>query len=191
MKGHTMKKLILFVLVSVFVISSGQSQNFISITPNSGARGQTITTTVTAAGFFFTMASAPSNWGDFYMQKGATTILPSWVSVLNDDVLDVSWPIPVNAPVGNYEVVWNQMGWLNYIPGGFNVGDAFISGTVYHDLDSSGTQNGTENPMFNQKVIVYNINYYGRKFVLSSMKITRTLFYNFVRICKSVNFSVQ
>ena len=149
-----MKKLLLLILVFVFVISSGQSQNFISISPSFGARGQTISTTVTGSGFFFTMGSAPSNWGDFYMQKGSTTILPSWVTVLNDDILDVSWPIPANAPIGNYQVVWDQFGFLNYIPGGFNVGDAFVSGTVFHDADSSGAQNGTENPMFNQKVLL-------------------------------------
>lgn len=149
-----MKKLLLLILISVFVISIGHSQNFISINPNSGTRGQTINTTVTAAGFFFTMASAPSSWGDFYMQKGTTTIYPTMVSILNDDILDASWPIPANAPIGNYDVVWNQMGFLNYIPGGFNVGDAFVSGTVFLDSDSSGIQNGTENPMFNQKILL-------------------------------------
>jgi len=70
----TMKKLLLLIIVSFFVISIGQSQSFISINPNIGTRGQTISTTVTAAGFFFTLGSAPSNWGDFYMQKGATII---------------------------------------------------------------------------------------------------------------------
>lgn len=149
-----MKKQLLLLFAGIFIITSGYSQSFISINPNTGARGQTIGTTVTAAGFFFTMGSAPSTWGDFYMTNGSIIIWPSFVNVINDDVLDVTWQIPSNAPVGNYQVEWNPFGFPNYIPGGFNVGDAFITGTVFHDADSSGIQNGNENPMFNQKLLL-------------------------------------
>src|SRR4029078_2748468 len=95
-----------YLLISAFIfagITSTTAQTFVSISPNNGVRGTSIQTTVTASGFFFTMGSAPSTWGDFYMQQGGTTILPTIVNVINNDQLNATWNIPSNAPVGNYD----------------------------------------------------------------------------------------
>jgi hypothetical protein len=48
------------------------------------------------------------------------------------------------------------MGWPvnNYIPGGFDVTGSLLTGTVYHDIDSSLTQNGSEAGLYSQKVIL-------------------------------------
>ncbi|HMT28590.1 MAG TPA: T9SS type A sorting domain-containing protein [Bacteroidia bacterium] len=150
-----MKKYLLLFALFLFGISAANSQNFISISPSSGVRGTNISTTVTGAGFFFTMGSAPSTWGDFYMVQGSNTILPYNINILDNDHFIADWSIPANTPVGNYDVTWNQFGWNPIsIPGGFNIGDVFISGIVFHDEDSSGIQNGTENPMYNQKILL-------------------------------------
>ncbi len=149
-----MKKLILSVLIPAFVSSLSIAQNFVSITPNSGVRGTTVSTTVTSVGFFFTQGSAPSIWGDFYMQKGTSFIYPSVVNILGDNLLTANWTIPSTHPTGNYSVIYNDFQNTYSIPGGFNSGDVFVSGKVYHDIDSSTTFNGAEYGMTNQKVIL-------------------------------------
>ncbi|MBL0340331.1 MAG: T9SS type A sorting domain-containing protein [Bacteroidetes bacterium] len=149
-----MKKLQLL-LFFLFVFTASYSQTFISINPNAGVRGTTITTTVTASGFFFTMGSAPSVFGDFFMYKGTSTIYPNSVTIIDDDHLTADWTIFSSVPTGNYTVNYDQNIFNSFtIPGGFNIGDVFVSGTVFLDSDSSGTQNGTENPMYNQKILL-------------------------------------
>lgn len=153
MKKHLL--ITTFILFSCLGIS--YSQSLLSITPNLGVRGQSLTTTVTGAGFFFTMGSYPNQFGmnDIYMQLNNYFIFPSaWSTLIDDDNVSIPWNIPANAPVGNYTVKWD-FGWTSFtIPGGFNIADAFVQGTVFYDSDSSLTQNGTENGMVNYKVML-------------------------------------
>ncbi|MBK9422938.1 MAG: T9SS type A sorting domain-containing protein [Bacteroidetes bacterium] len=111
-----MKKLILLIFVCSLNLTL-QAQQFISINPDFGLKGQTVITTVTGSGFFFTTGSAPSTSGDFYMLHDNFVIYPSIVSVADDDHLLVSWFIPAAAPSGGYHVIWDSM----RVPGGFNV----------------------------------------------------------------------
>lgn len=153
-----MKKFLLSLLFFSFVAFSGYGQALLSITPNYALRGQSITTTVTGTGFFFTIGSAPGqSWNnDLYFHRNGFYIYPSSLSnVLDDDNFVVSWSIPTNAPIGNYVVQWDQFFSNSYtVPGGINIGDAFVQGNVFWDTDSSQTQNGTENGMINQKVML-------------------------------------
>jgi uncharacterized repeat protein (TIGR01451 family) len=153
-----MKK-IYFGLLMFLLFSSGTfgQGNFISISPNQSIRGQTLTTTVTASGYFFTFGSAPSTMGDFFMQKNGVYIYPTNVVIIDNDHVDATWTIPLNWPVGNYDVVWDEafpFGFYSYVPGGFNVGDVFISGRVWFDSDSSLTQNGAELGIFNRQLLL-------------------------------------
>ena len=120
-----MKKLLCSFLFILTSISAIHAQQFISINPNFGLKGQTISTVVTGSDFYFTWGTTPTTWGDFYMDQNGTQILPSSITVIDDDHLDVVWPIPSNTPIGNYSVVWeNYVPWGgNYasVPGGFDV----------------------------------------------------------------------
>ena len=153
-----MKKHLLIATFLLFVcLGKSYSQSLLSITPNSGIRGQSLTTTVTGAGFMFTMSSYPNQFGlnDFYLKLNNFYIYPSaWSTLIDDDNVSIPWDIPANAPIGNYTVQWD-FGWTTFtIPGGFSIADAFVEGNVFWDSDSSLTQNGTENGMVNYKVML-------------------------------------
>ncbi len=92
---------------------------------------------------------------DFYLKLNNYYIYPNgWSTLIDDDNVSIPWNIPANAPVGNYTVQWD-FGWTSFtIPGGFNIADAFVEGTVYWDSDSSLTQNGIENGIVNCKVML-------------------------------------
>jgi uncharacterized repeat protein (TIGR01451 family) len=153
-----MKKSILLAAFFLFIfLGKSYSQSLLSITPNSGVRGQSLTTTVTGAGFFFTMSSYPNQFGlnDIYLKLNNYYIYPSgWSTLIDDDNVSIPWNIPANAPLGNYTVQWD-FGFTTYtIPGGFSIADAFVQGNVFWDSDSSLTQNGSENGMANYKVML-------------------------------------
>lgn len=153
-----MKKFLLSLLFFSLVAFSGYGQALLSITPNYALRGQSLTTTVTGTGFFFTFGSYPNQWGnqDIFFNKNGYYIYPSGSStVLDDDNVNIDWNIPPTAPIGNYVVQWIEPGFNSYtVPGGINIGDAFVQGNVFWDTDSSLTQNGTENGMINQQVML-------------------------------------
>lgn len=119
------KAFILTFLVFLFFTTNSQAQQFISINPDFGLKGQTLTTTVTSQDFFFTWSSAPSTWGDFYMRQNTYLFYPSNVTVIDDDHLMVDWSIPPGAPSGNYDIIWDYFapwgGIVHTVPGGFNV----------------------------------------------------------------------
>jgi len=123
--NQIMKNIFIGTLLSVlFLTTTANAQQFISINPDFGLKGQTISTVVTSSDFFFTWASTPNTWGDFYMQQNTYLFYPSNITVMDDDHLLVDWPIPAGAPSGNYEVVWEVGFWLGFyqkVPGGFNV----------------------------------------------------------------------
>ena len=138
-----MKKHLLIATFLLFVcLGKSYSQSLLSITPNSGVRGQSLTTTVTGAGFMFTMSSYPNQFGlnDFYLKLNNFYIYPSaWSTLIDDDNVSIPWDIPANAPIGNYTVQWD-LGWTTFtIPGGFSIADAFVEGNVFWDSDSSLT----------------------------------------------------
>lgn len=154
----TMKKFLLSLFIFCLAASASYSQALLSITPNYAFRGQSLTTTVTGTGFFFTMGSYPGQWGnsDIFFERNGYYIYPSgWSTVIDDDNVSLNWNILPNAPIGNYVVEWDQFFWNQYqVPGGISIGDAFIQGNVFWDSDSSLTQNGAENGMSNQHVML-------------------------------------
>ena len=121
-----MKNIFISTLITILIhCTSVNAQQFISINPDFGLKGQNISTIVTGSNFFFTWGSTPTTWGDFYMSQNGTQILPSSITVIDDDHLNVVWPIPSNALIGNYSVIWDMFipwgSYSNSIPGGFNV----------------------------------------------------------------------
>ncbi len=119
-----MRKLVLLCLLIITFNFGASAQQFISISPDFGNKGQTISTTVTSSGFYFTSGSSPSPWGDFYMLQNTQTIYPDQVTVIDDDHLNVLWTIPANADSGKYEVIWDvayPFGYFANVPGGFNI----------------------------------------------------------------------
>lgn len=117
-------KLVLQLLVICCLALPAKAQQFLSINPNFANSGQTLSTAVTASNLFFTMGSAPGQWAqDFYMVQGSYYIFPTFISILTDDDLDVTWSIPAAAPSGNYDVIWDVsgMGYFLTVPGGFNI----------------------------------------------------------------------
>jgi len=96
------KNLLLGILF--FTTSIAFSQTLISMSPNTANINQTLNTTVTASGFFFTMASMPGPY-DTYLLQGNYQITPNWVNMIDDDNLDVNITIPAAAPTGSYQLV--------------------------------------------------------------------------------------
>jgi len=152
-----MKKLFTSIFILLLSTQISWSQSFVSINPNSGLQGQTLNTIVTGSNFDFLWSSVPGTWGDFYLKQNSYSILPNSVVVIDNDNLNVEWTIPQSSPLGLYSVEWDYYnGWLPpiTIPGGFFIGGTGVSGKVFFDGDSSLTQNGIEQGLFNQKIIL-------------------------------------
>jgi hypothetical protein len=139
-----MKKILLLIFICSLNFTT-QAQQFLSINPNFANSGQTLSTTVTSTGFYYTMGSAPGQfWQDFYMYQGSYIIYPNSINVLDDDHLDVNWSIPAAAPSGNYDVEWSfsGVGFTMDVPGGFNINcipvQAVISQPIYYYICPSG-----------------------------------------------------
>jgi hypothetical protein len=140
-----MKKILLLIFICSLNFTT-QAQQFLSINPNFANSGQTLSTTVTSTGFYYTMGSAPGQfWQDFYMYQGSYIIFPNSINVLDDDHLDVNWSIPAAAPSGNYEVVWEYFRSRIFtmdVPGGFNINcvpvQAVIAQPIYYYICPSG-----------------------------------------------------
>src|SRR5438105_5040308 len=101
-----MKKSLLLAFVLFFGITQAQ---VISINPNSGTYGQTLTTTITLANGTLTMASPPMQMNDIYLQQGSTFIYASNFSLypafpVYADSLSATFDIPQVTPPGAYDV---------------------------------------------------------------------------------------
>src|SRR5688572_19488113 len=99
-----MKRFILVFSLLITIPAIAPAQALISINPDSALQSQTVTTTVTGTGFFFTMGSGPTAWGNFYMTNFSTYLYPNWVNILGDNLFEANWTFPSNMTPGNYTV---------------------------------------------------------------------------------------
>jgi hypothetical protein len=157
-----MKKSLLLIFTVLFQITNAQ---VVSINPDNGKRGQLLTTTITTAAGVMSMGSAPTNFGDVFIQQGTTIIYPISFSVYPGfppytDSLEAIFDIPTAAPGGFYDV--HVLTWVNFpfptqvdhmLDNGFSIGDALIEGDVYFDANQNGTQDVGEYGMSNTLVM--------------------------------------
>ncbi|MEO8086723.1 MAG: hypothetical protein ABI763_07885, partial [Bacteroidota bacterium] len=160
-----MKKILLTILLAgTFLVDSfAQVQ---SIRPDSAIQGQTLTTTITMANGTFSLASAPYQSSDIYLQQGGTTIYTyAGYSTFNVyypyDSLWTEFTIPFNAPGGYYDVhvvTYDFQGFPtdNVLTNGFHVGyfAGSVEGDLYFDTNQNGIRNGGEPPLYNHRVQV-------------------------------------
>lgn len=158
--------ILIFVLCSVLSINAQVS----SINPNTGLRGQTLTTTITMSAGLMTTATPPFFGNDIYLQQGATIIYGSivnwpsyfdWTLMRNvyADSGSVSFTIPGNAPFGLYDVNVNVYPFstpvLYTLPNGFLVGGMAgkIGGHLFFDANQNGIKDVGELPVGNQRIL--------------------------------------
>ena len=136
-----------YIIPQALQISGGQPRQLVSITPNSGYRGQTLGAVITGSNTYF-MSGTPQGGvkrvefrgqmpGFYYFEVTHNNII-----VQDTNHIAFNMIIPQNMPSGFYNVtVENYAGdrW-SLIPG-FEIKGTLISGTVTFDVDSSGTLN--------------------------------------------------
>jgi len=124
---HMIKK-ILLPSIMLFIGTLAQGQVLISMSPNHGNVTQTLTTTVTSSGFYYTWGSAPTIFDTYLQQNGSGAVIyPNWINVLDDDHFDAEWTINSGMPVGLYDLVYYQgpppWGWPTTLPNAFTITD--------------------------------------------------------------------
>jgi uncharacterized repeat protein (TIGR01451 family) len=170
-----MKKL--YLLILLFIASHSVAQNLVSITPNMGYAGSSLTTTITGPADFMQIGSPPMFSSDVYLTNGTITIIATNFSIYYQngwcctptDSLSADFTLPSNAPTGYYDVhvityddPWNPIPFDHLLPSGFFIGtpDGIISGNIYYDINQNGIRDAGEVGVANMRVNVQpsNIN---------------------------------
>jgi uncharacterized repeat protein (TIGR01451 family) len=141
-------------------ISGGQPRQLVSITPNSGYRGQTLGAVITGSNTYF-MSGTPQGGvkkveflgqmpGYHYFE-----IVHNNITVQDTDHIAFNMTIPQNMPTGLYNVtVENYAGNRWSLTPGFEIKGTIVSGNVTFDVDSSGTYNAGDVGLAGKKVIL-------------------------------------
>jgi uncharacterized repeat protein (TIGR01451 family) len=171
-----MKKLLLLVVI-LFAAAIELSAQVTVVRPNVGYRGQTLTTTITISQFSPGASSPPLGYQDIYLQQGGTIIYTYnqysiWTNVYYNtgfpfgavfaDSLWTNFDIPVNAPLGLYDVHVVTYDIFGGVPSptdqvllnGFEVKNpaGTVEGTVYFDGNQNGIFDVGEFPLPNHWV---------------------------------------
>ena len=171
-----MKRTLLFFAFSILSLLS--LAQVVSIRPNYGAKGQTLTTTITVANGVISMGSAPMGMTDVYLQQGATIVYVnsfdpninlypgSWPGPYSDS-MHVDFTLPLNTPTGPYDVhviSYVMQGWPiptqvpsdNVLLNGFYVGGnaGTIEGDIYFDINQNGIRDVSEIGLANQRLLI-------------------------------------
>lgn len=171
-----MKKLLLLLTI-LFAVALELSAQVTSIRPNIGFRGQTLTTTITISQFSPGASSPPLGYQDIYLQQGGTIIYTYnqydlWTNVYYNtgfpfgavwaDSLYTNFDIPVNAPLGLYDVhvvTYDMFGGFptptdQVLLNGFEVKNpaGTVQGKVYFDANQNGGFDVGEFPLPNKWV---------------------------------------
>ncbi len=124
-------------------IQGGQPRVLVSIVPNQGCRGQTLTALITGSNTFF-MTGTP-NGGiirvDFIdpVTFQQFTVFPPNITVIDSDHVSVNITVPYNIPQGWYNIRVVAFGGTVFtLSPGFEVTCTRIQGFVYLDVDSNG-----------------------------------------------------
>ncbi len=124
-------------------IQGGQPRLLVSIVPNQGCRGQTLTALITGSNTFF-MTGTPNggiNRIDFInpVTFQQFTIFPPNITVIDTDHVSVNITVPYNIPQGWYNIRMEAFGGTIFtLSPGFEVTCTRIQGFVYLDVDSNG-----------------------------------------------------
>jgi hypothetical protein len=124
-------------------IQGGQPRVLVSIVPNQGCRGQTLTALITGSNTFF-MTGTPNggiNRIDFIdpVTNQQFTIFPPNITVIDSDHVSVNITVPYNIPQGWYNIRMEAFGGTIFtLSPGFEVTCTRIQGFVYLDVDSNG-----------------------------------------------------
>ncbi|HKR03113.1 MAG TPA: T9SS type A sorting domain-containing protein [Bacteroidia bacterium] len=162
----SLKRWLLIILLvpvfSVFLFSSitVNAQVLVSMNPNLGQQGQTLTTVVTGSGTQFQSSSPNGNVLEIQLLKlGYDTIFPdtSTINIIDNTHFDVEISIPPAAQKGLYDLyVKLGTGENLTLPAEFRVGtiEGTVSGTVYYDTNGNGVKDTGEPPLVNERFYV-------------------------------------
>jgi uncharacterized repeat protein (TIGR01451 family) len=162
-----MKNYLLIIFFISFALTLSAQCNNQGLSPNSGFRGQTLTTLITNNQLFFGNGSAPCSPSEVYLYHASTgtTINASTLSINNDSVR-VSWNIPANAPVGGYDLYLSEWDYStvngNCIIGpvqcttnqAFEINASQITGSVFYDDNLDSVYNGLDVYLPSQKLML-------------------------------------
>ena len=139
-----MQKLYILLFSLIIPVIAFSQGTIVSVTPNSGAAGQTLTVTITGSGTSFNTQSGTIV--DFSFNTGSGTVVNSAFSTSSTS-LDVNFTIPANTPIGDYDVSVGYFGGSSYIysMGGFHVVAASSLPTLVAVSPNNASQGQTLN----------------------------------------------
>ncbi|HKR06761.1 MAG TPA: T9SS type A sorting domain-containing protein [Bacteroidia bacterium] len=149
--------LITFFLLSCITVNA---QVLVSMNPNIGQQGQTLTTLITGSGTQFQSSSPNGNVFEIQLLKlGYDTIFPdtSTINIIDNTHFEVEIIIPPAAQKGLYDLYVKLGPGTNVtLPQAFRVGtpDGTISGIVYYDTNGNGAKDTGEPPLANERFYV-------------------------------------
>jgi uncharacterized repeat protein (TIGR01451 family) len=146
-----MRKQILLLLFFFAVLSQAHSQ-IVSISPDTGMQGQSLTTTITMVNGTIGMGSPPFQQTDLYLQQGGTIIYNNYINWFwMMDYGDANFNIPPNAPLGYYDLhvttydnFMNPTNWT--LPNSFFIKPyaGTVEGDLFLDINQNGLRDGGE-----------------------------------------------
>jgi uncharacterized repeat protein (TIGR01451 family) len=150
-----MKNLLLSVAFLLLSATAAKAQ-LTGITPNQGALGQALTTTITGNGIFMTGFSPSGNIYSIDMIQGPNQFNVFWMgnwfgaNVIDANTVTADFTVPLAQAPGVYDLrvivgdimdpQWNQTTYT--LPGAFTVlpPDGYITGNVYNDVNRNGVK---------------------------------------------------
>jgi uncharacterized repeat protein (TIGR01451 family) len=141
-------------------ITGGQPREIISITPNSGYRGQTLSALMTGSNTYFMSGTLQGGIRkvEFVGQMPGNnqfTVNNPDITVLDTNRALLDFTIPLNMHAGWYTVTSeNYAGDRWSLQPGFEILGTVLSGTVTFDIDSSGTFTSGDSPMPGRKILL-------------------------------------
>ena len=159
-----------FLLLALILFAQFTKAQVVSIVPNNGTYGQTLTTTITLANGTLTMSSPPMGLNDIYLQQGSTYIYATNYTVFPfippnfSDSISATFSIPPVTNPGFYDVhvtTYQCAGCPfptpndNQLLSGFFLGNVagHIEGDVYFDANQNGVRDTGEVGIANQHLI--------------------------------------
>jgi hypothetical protein len=148
-----------FTFPQALQIQGGQPRQLVSIVPNQGCRGETLTAIITGSNTFF-MNGTPMNgidrvlFIDTLTSQNFSVFTPN-ITVIDSNHVSIDFTIPFYVPQGVYDVsIVLDSGGVITLPAGFEVTCALIQGFVYLDLDSNGIFNAGDSYLPGRQVLL-------------------------------------
>ncbi len=141
-------------------VSGGSPPAIVSITPNQGLRGQTLTALMTGSYTYFmpgTQSGGISNVLFTHTTSGSFFNVQSQnITFIDSEHVNLNFTIPPSAHAGFYNVAVHRVNNNTlYLNPGFEVRGTVVSGYVFLDVDSNGIFNTGDYKLPNQRVNAY------------------------------------